>query len=115
MKLLGTREGQEVYSCSRYADAVREFWTSNPDGKPTFRVHEILDHWYIKTWFSTRKSGGPKEFKPWAGVLYRDRDIASMSKQDLVVAALECGIDKEGTKGELALRLVEYLANALDV
>lgn len=113
MKLLGTREGQQLYSSSRYTDVVREFWTPNPTGKPTFRVHEILDHWYIKSWFSTRKSGGPKEFKPWAGVLYGDHDIASMSLKELIAATLECGISNKGKKDELSLRLFEHLTNAI--
>ena len=105
MKLLGTRPGEELYSSSRYSAEIQEFWKSNPNGKPTFRVHMLLDHWYIKSWFSTRKSCGPKEMKPWAGVLFGERDIASMSVAELRVAASSCGIDKKGKKSELASRL----------
>ena len=49
MKMLGTRDGEKLYSAFRFDEKVREFWKSNPTGRPTFRVHLLLDHWYIKS------------------------------------------------------------------
>ena len=29
---------------------------TSPDGRPTFRMFELLDHWVIKAWFSQEKA-----------------------------------------------------------
>ena len=36
------------------------YWRTSPDGYPTFRLFELLDHWVIKPWFSQQKAGFEK-------------------------------------------------------
>lgn len=53
MPLHGTVEGAK-----RFPGA--EYWNPRPDGRPTFRLFELLDHWTIKPWFSQQKAAFDK-------------------------------------------------------
>jgi hypothetical protein len=56
MHIHGTTAGCSAFSASRFNDARPEYWEDK--GVPTFRVSACLDHWYVKSWFSTRKTKG---------------------------------------------------------
>ena len=49
MSLHGTSDGAR-----RFPDD--EYWRVGPQGQPTFRLFELLDHWTIKPWFSQQKA-----------------------------------------------------------
>ena len=36
------------------------YWRVGPQGQPTFRLFELLDHWTIKPWFSQQKAAFDK-------------------------------------------------------
>jgi hypothetical protein len=49
MRLHGTVEGRALHPTEPYWRAMR------PDGRPTFGVRELMDHWAIKQWFNNSK------------------------------------------------------------
>eukprot|EP00959_Pyramimonas_sp_CCMP1952_P327352 6853425-Pyramimonas_sp.AAC.1 len=53
MPLHGTCDGAKRYPEDPY-------WRTSPDGCPTFRLFELLDHWTIKPWFSQPKASFEK-------------------------------------------------------
>ena len=53
MPLHGTSAGAK-----RYPDDA--YWRASPEGRPTFRLFELLDHWTIKPWFSQQKAAFDK-------------------------------------------------------
>lgn len=53
MPLHGTAEGAKRFPADVY-------WNPRPDGRPTFRLSELLDHWAIKPWFSQQKAAFDK-------------------------------------------------------
>jgi hypothetical protein len=66
MRIHGTTAGHLLYKETRFKNHRPEYWDDK--GVPTFRVSECLDHWYIKSWFSTRLSKGTPDVL--ASVLY---------------------------------------------
>ena len=53
MPLHGTSAGAKRYPDDPY-------WRASPEGRPTFRLFELLDHWTIKPWFSQQKAAFDK-------------------------------------------------------
>ena len=56
MALLGTREGERIHPGVAY-------WKATSDGSPKFRLHELLEHWDIKPYFSQQKAAFEKAMK----------------------------------------------------
>ena len=107
MGLHGTTTGCNFYSKAIYAKCNPEYWADR--GAPTFRVSLILDHWYIKSWFSVRKSKG----KPDAleSVRYgRDERVWSFKVDELRDIATHLCLNSEGTKKELRHRIATALS-----
>jgi hypothetical protein len=52
MKLAGTAAGEEMFTTGA---GVNQYMKANTDGKPRFRVYELLDVWRIKPWFAQQK------------------------------------------------------------
>ena len=73
-------------------DDTRRYWTAAADTKPTFRVSELLDHWYIKSWFSQRNSGKRMTISEHSGLMYRGQEVMQMLVQPLRCALHELGI-----------------------
>ena len=71
--------------------------TSN-EGRPTFRVHMLLDHWYLKSWFSSRTANGPRKIKDWSGVMYNGQDTIRMKVLELRSALIACSLSAQGKK-----------------
>jgi hypothetical protein len=74
MPLHGTTAGHLIYKATRFKNHRPEYWDDK--GGPTFHVSEILDHWYIKSWFSTRKSKGDPDVLE--SVLYAGASVWNM-------------------------------------
>ena len=100
---------EEIYCSPRFSEQVRTFWKANDEGRPTYRVHLLLDHWYLKSWFSSRTTNGPRKINEWSGVIYNGQDIDRMKVKELRCALVTCGMSAQGKKPELAARLVNHV------
>ena len=110
MPLHGTTAGWAMYSASRFQNYRPEFWRDR--GVPTFRVSQCLDHWYIKTWFSSRKQrGDPNEFE---SVMYQGEHVWTLRVTRLREIATVLGI-QNGNKSELRRRISERVRRGLSV
>ena len=104
MPLHGTTAGFLIYSETRFQNHRPEFWADK--GVPTFRVSECLDHWYIKSWFSSRKQrGDPNELE---SIMYEGELVWKLPVARLRVIAKLLKI-ADGSKKELRVRIAERL------
>ena len=105
MPLHGTTAGFLIYSETRFENHRPEFWADK--GVPTFRVSECLDHWYIKSWFSSRKQkGDPNQLE---SVMYQGELVWKLPVARLRGIAKLLGI-ADGSKQELRVRIAERLS-----
>ena len=105
MPLHGTTAGFLIYSESRFQKHRPDFWADK--GLPTFRVSRCLDHWYIKSWFSSRKQkGDPNELE---SVMYEGELVWKLPVVRLRVIAERLGI-ADGSKKELRERIAKRLS-----
>lgn len=105
MPLHGTTAGFLLYSESRFQKHRPDFWADK--GVPTFRVSQCLDHWYIKSWFSSRKQkGDPNELE---SVVYQGERVWKLTVARLREIAKHLGID-DGNKKELRDRIAKRLS-----
>lgn len=110
MTLHGTMAGWRLYSASRFAEHNPQFWADK--GAPTFRVSECLEHWYIKRFFSTRKSKGSPDKSE--SITYKDRLVCKMKVAELRQIATDFGISN-GTKKELRERICEHIESTRNI
>ena len=107
MPLHGTAAGWALYNSGRYQKHRQEFWRDK--GVPTFRVSRCLDHWYIKTWFSSRKQRGePNEL---ASVMYAGEVVFDLLVVRLREISKFLGIP-DGKKFELRERICERVRDS---
>ena len=105
MPLHGTTAGFRLFSESRFQKHRPEFWADK--GLPTFRVSKCLDHWYIKSWFSSRKQkGDPSDLE---SVVYQGEFVWKLPVARLREIAKHLSID-DGSKKELRERIAERLS-----
>ena len=116
MHIHGTSAGQDYYSKSRFASCNPDYWKDK--GAPTFRVSRCLDHWYIKNWFSSRKSkGAPDAMESieyqgevvWGLLIARCRQIC----QELHLPILHSDGERK-TKKELKVSICQKLMTVTD-
>ena len=74
MSLHGTVTGFNTFSGERYKDHNPDYWVVKEE--PTFLFSECLDHWYIKSWFSSRKSKGAPA--SWESVRYGEESLQGL-------------------------------------
>ena len=106
MPLHGTEAGWAHYSASRFASHNPTYWSVK--SSPTFRVSECLDHWYVKSWFSSRKSQGDVQDAT-AGQMYKGELLRSMKIARLREIAEVLGVRSNGTKKELRGRICAHI------
>lgn len=111
MALHGTEAGWLHYSASRFASHNPTYWSVK--SAPTFRVSELLEHWYIKSWFSSRKAKG-NDTDVSVGQMYQGELIHSMGVGRLRDIAKVLGIPS-GRKKELRGRICAHIASVGDL
>ena len=86
--------------CDCFLDEeTRRYWTATAAGLPTFRVSELLDSWYIKSWFSQRKSGKHIEGED-SGLMYRGKEVMRMRVAPLREVLHDLGIETTDADGK---------------
>ena len=100
-------QSQHLYNMFTYLDEdTREYWTAPIPPCATFRVSELLEHWYIKTWFSQRKAGKKQATGDDAGLEYNGSLIFKMLVGDLRKSLSELGLSNQGKKQEVRISYV---------
>lgn len=121
MTIHGTHRGAQMYSESRFSEETRTYWSCQiPVPIRTFRVMHCLDHWYVKSWFSRRKSGkvppmsvtvvsGDRGDDITSGDLYTidGVHVSNMLVSPLRKALTERGLSSVGRRVELRERLLK--------
>ena len=119
MTLHGTPQGSMLYSESRFPEETRAYWSCKTPAKCTFRVIHCLEHSYVKSWFSRRKSGKIPPMAATApttsGYLHIDGvHISKMLVGPLRKALTDRGLSSVGRRTELRERLLKVTTAAID-
>ena len=61
MPMVGTMAGENKFTPS--IGKLDPYMKANSDGKPTFRLRDLLDVWRIKPWFSQQKQAFNKKMQ----------------------------------------------------